>query len=424
MERPTLRQLEILAEVARAGTFRGAARHLGLSQVAVSDHIRQLESRLGCALFVRNAGGKPTLSPSGKIVLEHGRNVLFACDALISAARVAADGVVAPVVMIAEPELPPVLLDYAADLDGLAVVEPDGELGATEPPGIEAAQDEVSDVSTATSANVVVAPHGGPVPAVEFVPVSLLNVMRNTALEKEGGALAPELAPAVQISVPESVLPSIGTRSAQTETVSEKHITVASHPAILSRFQDKLAAAQEAFPDRPIAVDFARFTPEAVVGLLAAGQVDIALFYALGEVAGMPSEYLWSESWSLFARADHPLAQADMLRLVDCVDMPMILFEEVNPLRALSEACLVKAGLWPSPTVLETDDFAAIATELLEYGEAVFPAFGVTAAQFAAKQGLKRLALVEPLPGVQVRRAIALIAEDDPTIAALAGLLG
>jgi hypothetical protein len=73
---------------------------------------------------------------------------------------------------------------------------------------------------------------------------------------------------------------------------------------------------------------------------------------------------------------------------------------------------------------LETDDFSAIVTELMDYGEAVFPAFGVTAAQFASRPGLRRLALVEQLPGVQVRRAVSILAQDDPTISALAGLLG
>jgi DNA-binding transcriptional LysR family regulator len=210
---------------------------------------------------------------------------------------------------------------------------------------------------------------------------------------------------------------------AEPEMAGEKPITIASHPAILSRFQDKLAAAQEAFPDRPIAVDFARFTPDTVVPLLQAGTADIALFYALGEVRGLPSDYLWSERWSLFARADHPLAQMAEVRFADCADMLVVLFDEGNPLRALCEACLTRAKLWPTPTVLETDDFSAIAAEL-DYGEAVFPAFGVTAAQFAARPGLKRLALIEEMPGVEVRRAVSPYGQEDPTIAALAGLLG
>lgn len=421
MERPTLRQLEILVEVARIGTFRGAARHLGLSQVAISDHIRQLENRLGCALFVRNAGGKPSLSPSGRIVLEHGRNVLFACDALISVARSAADEgepiavsgqrkarkargeplqaaeIIDPAGQ-SEPQPPPVLLDYA-NLDS---EEPKQDGG---PSVIAEAENDEVDWPTDTMAHAE---------TVQVVPVSLLDVMKEGPPQGSGQEDAGNIRGALPEPEPEQT----------PNPVIEKPITIASHPAILSRFQDKLAAAQDAFPDRPIAVDFARFTSDTVARPLASGQVDIALFYALDDVPGLPSDYLWSESWSLFARADHPLAQADMLRLADCVDMPVIVFEESNPLRVLCEACLSRAGLWPAPTVLETDDFAAIVAELIEYGEAVFPAFGVTAAQFGARQGLKRLALIEPLPAVQVRRALSPAAQEDPTIAALAGLLG
>lgn len=370
-----MRQLEILAEVARAGTFRGAARNLGLSQVAVSDHIKQLETRLGCALFVRTVGGKPSLSPSGRIVLDHGRNVLFACDALISAARAVAGEAGTVVAAKAEPK-------------GKKVRVPAKPVVAAEPV-VEVAIEEPRPVSLA-----YIMPDPEPDPLAE--PLEAPDIEQAT-----------EVAPI----------------SPEPESANEKPITVASHPAILSRFQDKLAAAQEAFPDRPIAVDFGRFTPEAVTPLLTAGKADIALFYALGEVPGLASDYLWSERWSLFARADHPLAQMEAVRLADCADMPVILFDEGNPLRALCEACLARAKLWPTPTVLETDDFSAIAAEL-DYGEAVFPAFGVTAAQFAARPGIRRLALVEAMPGVEVRRAVSPFAEEDPTIAALAGLLG
>ncbi|MET0365918.1 MAG: LysR substrate-binding domain-containing protein [Sphingobium sp.] len=394
-----MRQLEILAEVARVGTFRGAARHLGLSQVAVSDHIKQLENRLGCALFVRNVGGKPTLSPSGKVVLDHGRNVLFACDALISAARGVDNGVA---------EEPPEPLAYAPDI---AV--------AMELPVARVAPEKVLGNDTQEVA-------AEPEPLIRQISLAQLVPDEEPVLPAELERIVDTAPPAEPLG--ESFVSDAPNDDAiETNTiaasVNEKPITVASHPAILSRFQDRLAAAQEAFPDRPIAVDFARFTPDVVGYALRNGRADIALFYALGEVPGLPSEYLWSERWSLFARHDHPLAQMEAVEFQDCQDMPVILFDEANPIRPLAEACLKQSGLWPTPTVLETDDYTAIAAEL-DYGEAIFPAFGVTAQQFAARPGLKRLALIQPLPSVEVRRAIAASAQDDPTISALAGLLG
>lgn len=347
MERPTLRQLEILVEIVRAGTFRGAGRALGLSQVAISDHIRQLERRLGCALFVRSIGGKPRLSQAGHTVLDHGRNVLFACDALIAAANSEARAVAAG--------------EGAANGDApeAAPVRKPGRRKAEQPPAAVA-------------------------------------VTANGMLSKATGSGA--------------------------ERKKERPITIAGHPSILARFQDQLAAAEEAFPDRPITVDFNIFTADAARKALSDGRVDIALFYAVQDMPAPRSEYLWSEQWSLLAKADHPLVQRAALTQADCVDMPVIMLDPANPLRPLYEASLARAGLWPSPTVLETDDYARIAAEL-DLGEAIFMAFGVSAAQFAAREGLRRLSLAEPLQSVEVRCALGTSADEDPTVAALAGLL-
>lgn len=62
----TLRQLEIFAQVVEHGSFRRCADHLGVSQVSVSEHVRELETRLGVKLFDRNAGGPATLTREGE----------------------------------------------------------------------------------------------------------------------------------------------------------------------------------------------------------------------------------------------------------------------------------------------------------------------------------------------------------------------
>jgi DNA-binding transcriptional LysR family regulator len=62
----TLRQLEIFAQVVEHGSFRKCAEHLGVSQVSVSEHVRELENRLGVSLFHRNAGGPATLTCEGE----------------------------------------------------------------------------------------------------------------------------------------------------------------------------------------------------------------------------------------------------------------------------------------------------------------------------------------------------------------------
>ena len=50
-------KLKIFHQVAKAGSFTGAARQLGISQSALSRHVRDLEQSLGTALFTRHARG-------------------------------------------------------------------------------------------------------------------------------------------------------------------------------------------------------------------------------------------------------------------------------------------------------------------------------------------------------------------------------
>lgn len=371
MDRPTLRQLEIFIEVARVGTFRGAARNLGLSQVAISDHIRQLEARLGAPLFERVTGGKPRLAPAGAQVIDHARNVLFACDALVDAARAVGDDTETP----------------AGDKPEPVAARP-ARVRKAKREQVPVADADVSEVSPA---------------APDFAAV---------LAEKIGET---PVAAATTVGMDDAESPA-------SAMVKENPITVATHPAILSRLQDRLGAAEEAFPERPIAVDYRCFTLADTLSGLRSGRADIFVFYALSDPRDPASRYLWSEPWSLFVRADHPLARRDMLSRADCIDMPVIMLDPANPLRPLYEEALGQAGLWPAPTVLETDDLSRVAQEL-DFGEAMFAAFGVTAAQLATRQGLRRLALAEPLSPVQIRLAASASSEEDPTIGALVMLL-
>ena len=58
----------IFRAVARAGTISGAARELGWTQPAVSQHLRALERSAGCTLLLRGAGGIELTEP-GKMLL-------------------------------------------------------------------------------------------------------------------------------------------------------------------------------------------------------------------------------------------------------------------------------------------------------------------------------------------------------------------
>ncbi|MFO1400773.1 MAG: LysR family transcriptional regulator [Steroidobacteraceae bacterium] len=72
----TLRQLEALMAVAECNGYAAAARSLGVSQPAVSKHIRALERRLGYALFNMAPGAAPRLTTRGKRMVDALPNLL------------------------------------------------------------------------------------------------------------------------------------------------------------------------------------------------------------------------------------------------------------------------------------------------------------------------------------------------------------
>lgn len=67
-----LLQLESLVALVDAGSMRGAARMLGITQPTLSARIAELEQEVGTALVLRNATGT-TLTPAGNALLVHAR---------------------------------------------------------------------------------------------------------------------------------------------------------------------------------------------------------------------------------------------------------------------------------------------------------------------------------------------------------------
>ncbi len=70
INRLRLRQVALLLEVRAAGTLRGAALRLGMSQPAASKMLGELETALGCPLFERVGRGL-RLTEAGELVVEH-----------------------------------------------------------------------------------------------------------------------------------------------------------------------------------------------------------------------------------------------------------------------------------------------------------------------------------------------------------------
>jgi DNA-binding transcriptional LysR family regulator len=72
----TFRQLQAFVLAAEGGTFAAAAERLGISPAAVSDHIRNLERKIGAPLFDRRSGAAPKLSEKGQALLKKAPSLL------------------------------------------------------------------------------------------------------------------------------------------------------------------------------------------------------------------------------------------------------------------------------------------------------------------------------------------------------------
>ncbi|NQX17294.1 LysR family transcriptional regulator [Rathayibacter sp. VKM Ac-2857] len=114
---PSLRALEVLVVLARAGSIGATARALHLSQPAVSHQVASLEREVGVPLVDRSAAGA-TLTRYGRAFVEHARVAVDAAERAVSAAR-SADAAQPIRLAVAEsftlPFLVPVVTRWNAD---------------------------------------------------------------------------------------------------------------------------------------------------------------------------------------------------------------------------------------------------------------------------------------------------------------------
>jgi LysR family hydrogen peroxide-inducible transcriptional activator len=78
---PSLKQIHYILSVARAGSFRGAAEELGVSQPTLTAQIARAEKVLGSTLFERSRNGA-LLTPAGRLFEPQARRVLEAAEEL------------------------------------------------------------------------------------------------------------------------------------------------------------------------------------------------------------------------------------------------------------------------------------------------------------------------------------------------------
>ena len=75
------RELQYVIVISEKGSFSEAAKYLSVSQPALSQYVRRVEDRLGCALFLRGSQGLK-LTPAGVTFVTKGRAVLSAISDL------------------------------------------------------------------------------------------------------------------------------------------------------------------------------------------------------------------------------------------------------------------------------------------------------------------------------------------------------
>jgi DNA-binding transcriptional LysR family regulator len=119
----TLRQLEVFTQVVELGSFRRCAEHIGISQVAVSEHVQALERRLGQPLFERHGGSAAKLTKQGERAYSRAKHILQETDRLFDDLASGESGVLGRRLTIGAP---PFLMRYLQDAP--AALAPDIEL--------------------------------------------------------------------------------------------------------------------------------------------------------------------------------------------------------------------------------------------------------------------------------------------------------
>lgn len=81
MDEISLYRLRVFVTVVERGGVLNAARALHVSQPAVSEHLRQLENKVGAPLLVRRRGARPELTEAGQALWTTARAILAEMDA-------------------------------------------------------------------------------------------------------------------------------------------------------------------------------------------------------------------------------------------------------------------------------------------------------------------------------------------------------
>lgn len=278
----TLRQLQIFSNVVEHGSFRRCAEKMEISQVAVSDHIHELELRLGHTLFERRVGGPVILTADGQRAQRHIAKILTEVDQLL------------------------------LGLDG-----------ASKP--------------------------------------------------------------------------------------GERCLKIGIHAYLLRKLRGALLEFEKDLQGVKVELDMTVLTAATLRARLQAQTLDMGYFYSLDVPTDLESDYAWTEPLRLFVGPTHPLAEQqtrERVRLADIAAASSIHLLPDNPMRQLVDESLRRAGLVDLKVAMQTDELGLILSSVQE-GLGFVCMFEQSSTGFINPGSLVTMKLEQPLPSLQVRRAVA-----------------
>ncbi|WP_336964761.1 LysR substrate-binding domain-containing protein [Sphingobium aquiterrae] len=409
MTTPTLRQLDIFAQMVASGSIVRCASDQGLSPQTILQDMRVLEQRLGHRLFDMS-GDDIRLTTAGHRMVE-AMQLLSATD-IDRWGEVHAPGDDGTTPSATRTQEGPPVQRIATPLE--------------EPWSPDPARDAFPRADSIHASDEEALAHGLFAEGRDVAPARPLrfSALRET-LEDEPrpadagiSALTSEAFES-PVSGPPAPTPSAPEPSAPHH---RQQVTIAAHPAIFGHFQDALDAFEQTNSDVAIALELGAFTTAQIAPMLADGRVDIAYFYALGESDTLQSRYGWSEQLSLYIGVDHLLADMDLVQADDLSAVAPVLLHPANALRQITDRALAMAGVSVADPALESDNLYDVMMAVRE-GAGYFATFGSLARDFGRMSGIRRLPVATPLPPIEVRQAVRPEVRDDPVVAALAEYL-
>jgi len=192
-----------------------------------------------------------------------------------------------------------------------------------------------------------------------------------------------------------------------------RQITIGLHGFVALQFSRVLAEFVSEHPKINIVLETANY--EEVVEGVRNDTLDIAYFFATGEVPEIKSEHVWTEPVKLYAGLAHPLTSKSSVTASDLMDYELIAPPRPVHLRKLIHRLLEAIGVSTVSTLFETEDQTSIVNALcLGSGYACLFERGLPETDATR---LSPLAI--SIPNLQVRASIPPKYRHDPIIQAL-----